>query len=548
MINKKEFELLLQEISQIENKLVELKVLNQFDKANEYENSLETIKMKAKDIVLDNENNAEGFDSLSLEVFSDLILLDSDVDYYILKTNNVIESASENRIDAEALKKIKNLWSSLEKDIKIWNESSHNPIEEIEYGKHIGKITLEIIIYQLQVEAILDFFKVFKYCKKDFLINAIKVVLFEGAEDEFHDEIRRRRLINLAKTVSEKDLYDYKLWQQILMIKNVRSRDDHIEILGNILEKDDRKYVINENEQPKSNKETLTSDDEQSLEVYEYESLFTSIKKWFSNLRESSNQKQMNFTWGSSNGPAFKAEFDENSIKYAREYLDKDIIQKVKKLTVATNGVAKYNFEKNTKWENLEELDFLDGKNTASINLSPDKTYNCIGIECFADSKKLEKVSFGKIQMIGERAFKNCTNLSNITFSENLMNIGEDAFLGCKKITKVVFLGDLKAYILDRPQNIINCFKDTNLEEIVFHNIENAFNFAITDCPKLKNIFVSKIPGISIPFKICKYRLGRQEGIVSFVGERSLNLWKKRNSNIRFFELTDEDKKKYNLN
>ena len=89
---------------------------------------------------------------------------------------------------------------------------------------------------------------------------------------------------------------------------------------------------------------------------------------------------------------------------------------------------------------------------------------------------------------------------------------------------------------------------NSNLETIIFSNLESIFNFAIIDCPNLKNILVSDIKGISIPFKTCKYRLGRQNGIVSFVGEKSLNLWKKRNTSVRFFELTESDKQKYNLN
>ena len=90
MINKKEFDLLLQVIFQIENKIVEVKILNQFDKAKEYEKSLGVIRLKAKDIVLDNENTSNGFDELSLEVLRLLILLDSDIDYYLLKFNNIL--------------------------------------------------------------------------------------------------------------------------------------------------------------------------------------------------------------------------------------------------------------------------------------------------------------------------------------------------------------------------------------------------------------------------------------------------------------------------
>lgn len=541
MINKKEFDLLLQEIFQIENKIVEVKILNQFDKAREYETKLEIIRLKAKDIVLDEENKIQGFDDLSLNVFAELIQLHSDLDYYILKSNNIIESSVDSKIDAEILKKIKQQWDYLGKDIEHWKESNHNPIEEIEFNKHIGKITLENIIYQLQAEGILDYSKVFNYCRREYLINAVKEVLFEGAKEEFHDEIRRHKLINLAKNLSEKDIYSYKLWEQVLMIKNVRSRYDHIEIIGSFQEKDSKKSITNE-ESKNINEKNFEK--EQNLEVYYDESILKSIKNFFIHLSESTNQKKMNFTWATSKGPAFRAEFEDGDIRYAKEYLDKSSVESVKRLTIASNGVSKYNFEKDSKWEKLEELEFLNEKNTSNIDLSPDKTYNFIGNETFANCKNLKNISFGKIEMIGEKAFRNCTSLSDITFSESVINIGEDAFLDCNNINKVTFLGNLKLYILERPQNIINCFKGTNLEQIVFPDIEIAFNFAITDCPKLKNIVVSNISNISIPFKTCKYRLGREEGIVSFVGEKALNLWKKRSTTIRFFELTDEEKKK----
>lgn len=545
MISKKEFDLLLKEISQIENKIVEIKILNQYDKATEYEDSLNKIKEKARDIQLSETDNAEGFDEISLEVLSELILLDTEVDYYILKTNNVIESAIENKIDAAALEKIKGLWTTLEEYIKFWNESIHNPIEEVEYNKQVGKITLEIIIYQLQTEGIINYSKVFKYCKKDALVNAVKEVLFEGAKDN-QDEIRRRRIINLAKNASEKDLYDYKLWQQILMIKDVRSRDDHIEIIVSIQEKENTNYFIEENN--KSKVETQTSqNEEQEIDLYYEESIFKSLKNWFSKVRENAIQKRMQATWLTDKGPGIRVEFDNEDVKYASEYLDKNIVENTKKLIIASNGIAKYNFEKDANWEKLEEIEFIEEPKSSGVNLSPDKSYNCIGNEAFANCPNLKHVDFGRIGLIGERAFENCKKLTNIIFPKSLINIGEDAFLGCTNITKVVFLSDPKLYIMDRPQNVINCFRGTNLEEIVFSDIQSAFNFAIADCPKLQKIQVANVPGISIPFKTCKYRIGRQEGIVSFVGEKSLQLWKKKNTTIRYFELTEEDKKKYNI-
>lgn len=545
MINKKEFDLLLKEIFQIENKIVEVKILNQFEKATEYENALEIIRLKAKDIILDNKNESEGFDELSLDVFSKLIVLDSNIDYYILKTTNIIESKNENKIDAEALKKIKRLWDSLEMDIELWNKKTHNPIEEIEYSKHIGNITLYNIIYQLQTEGVLDFSKVFKYCKKELLINALKETLFEGAKNESHDKIKRNQLIEYAKKLSEKDLYDYKLWQQILAIKNVRSRDDHIEILGNLQDKNYKKLNISSEEYDTNlNVFSDNENDEMQMQIYEtsdYKSIWDGLFEFFT-------QRQMRKKWATSKGPAFQIEFENGIIRYAKDFLDKTAVENVKKLTIATNGVSKYNFDTNSKWKNLEELIFLNEKETSEFNLNPNKTYNCIGNNSFENCRNLKKIDFGKIEMIGENAFQNCSSISEITFSKNLINIGENAFLNCTNLKKVEFLGDLKLYILNRPQNIINCFKGTNLETIIFSNLESIFNFAIIDCPNLKNILVSDIKGISIPFKTCKYRLGRQNGIVSFVGEKSLNLWKKRNTSVRFFELTESDKQKYNLN
>lgn len=545
MISKKEFDLLLKEISQIENKIVEIKILNQYDKATEYEDSLNKIKENARDIQLSENNETKGFDEISLEVLSELILLDAEVDYYILKTNNIIESAIENKIDAAALEKIKGLWTTLEEYIKFWNESTHNPIEEVEYNKQVGKITLEIIIYQLQTEGIINYSKVFKYCKKDALVNAVKELLFEGAKDD-QDEIRRRKIINLAKNASEKDLYDYKLWQQILMIKDVRSRDDHIEIIVSIQEKENSNYFIEDNNKPKVEVRP-TSNEEQEMDLYYEESIFKSLKNWFSKVRENAIQKRMEATWLTDKGPGIKVEFDNEDVKYASEYLDKNIIENTKKLIIASNGIAKYNFEKDANWQKLEEIEFIEEPKSSGVNLSPDKSYNCIGNESFANCPNLKHVDFGRIGLIGERAFENCKKLTNIIFPKSLMNIGEDAFLGCTNITKVVFLNDPKLYIMDRPQNVINCFRGTNLEEIVFSDIQSAFNFAIADCPKLQKIQVANVPGISIPFKTCKYRIGRQEGIVSFVGEKSLQLWKKKNTTIRYFELTEEDKKKYNI-
>ena len=265
MINKDEFDLLLKEISEIEKKITELKVLNKFDKANTYEEKLNNTRLKASGIVLDTADSSNGFDELALEVIAELINLNFEVDYCLLKVNNIIESAEKNRIDAQALQKIKDLWENLENYIKTWKETEHNPIEELEYEKTIGRITLEIIIHQLQIEGVINFHKVFRYCKPESLANSIKEVLFDGAKDEFRSEERKRKYIDLAKNITDKDLYDYKIWQQVLLIKDVRSRDDQIEIIGNLQEIDSRKFVIYEEKKKFSKKEEQVKEKNQKM-------------------------------------------------------------------------------------------------------------------------------------------------------------------------------------------------------------------------------------------------------------------------------------------
>ena len=547
MINKSEFDLLLQEISEIEEKIIELKVLNEFDKANIYEQKLKEIRNKATNIILDNESTSNGFDELSTEVLLELIKLNSEVDYFLLKINKIIESATENKIDSRALQKIKDLWNNLENYAKTWKDEQHNPIEELEYEKTVGKITLEIIIHQLQIEGVINFHKVFKYCKSDALVNAIKETLFDGAKDEFRYVERKNKYIELAKNLTEKDLYDYKVWQQILMIKDVRSRDDHIEIIGNLHEIDLRKYVIYEEKKKFSKKEVKNEDIESNLEVFDEESVFSKIKGWFISVIETINQKNMGLSWNTFKGPAFKIEFDDENIKFYKDFIDQYGVENATKITIASNGVARYNYDKNFSWSNLEILDIIGERRSSSVNLSPDKTYKCIGNDVFSDAKKLKEISFGKIELIGDRAFKNCTSITKLVFPETMKSISEDAFSGCINLKEVEFLGDLSVYILDRPQNILNCFRESGLEKITFASLQSAFDFAIADCPTLKNIQISNIPNKNIPFKTCKYRLGRQEGIVSFIGEHSLNLWKKKNGTIRFFELTEDDKKRFKL-
>ena len=51
--------------------------------------------------------------------------------------------------------------------------------------------------------------------------------------------------------------------------------------------------------------------------------------------------------------------------------------------------------------------------------------------------------------------------------------------------------------MVERPQNILDCFKGTNLKQIIFPNLDTAFNFAIANCPFLESIYISNLQNIS---------------------------------------------------
>lgn len=404
------------------------------------------------------------------------------------------------------MRKIKQLWSEIDSNIKDWNEVNHNPIEEIEYKKNIAKKVLEVISYQLQTESILDFSKVFKYCEMEYLENAVKEVLFNGAKNEVYDEMRRNKLLNSARNLAEKDLYDYKLWLEVLEVKNIRVKNEHIEIIGTFQNKDKSRIIDTKFEN------MFSYDEKQNLDMVYDESLSKKVKLWLAKIFESARQRKMGIMWKTLKGPGFKVELLNGNVVYSNDFLEKTVVENTKKLIVAGNGVAKYNFDNGAKWKCLEEIDFLDDRNIACVNLSPDKTYSCIGKDSFEDASMLKNVVFGNIEMIGERAFKNCNNLSSVVFPKSLKNIGEDAFCDCDNLTNVTFLGNLQLYILQRPQNVLRCFKGTKLKKISFPDMESVFNFAITDCPFLMGVCVSSISDIEIPFKVCKYRFRKTRG------------------------------------
>ena len=55
----------------------------------------------------------------------------------------------------------------------------------------------------------------------------------------------------------------------------------------------------------------------------------------------------MNLNWNTLRGPAFKFENKNGEIKYSKEFIDHEFVENTRKLSIASDGISKYDFEKN---------------------------------------------------------------------------------------------------------------------------------------------------------------------------------------------------------
>lgn len=132
---------------------------------------------------------------------------------------------------------------------------------------------------------------------------------------------------------------------------------------------------------------------------------------------------------------------------------------------------------------------FANTTNVTSLELCDEMKY--IGDFAFYNSF-VESISFDNVQDIGNRAFKDCTRLKNISLSNTTVNIGTEAFYGCNALASLTL-----------PQSISyvgpGAFAaDTALVNLDLSNINqsncNIDDFAFYDCLALTSVdFSDKI-------------------------------------------------------
>ncbi len=132
---------------------------------------------------------------------------------------------------------------------------------------------------------------------------------------------------------------------------------------------------------------------------------------------------------------------------------------------------------------------FANTTNVTALELASELKY--IGDEAFYNSF-VESITFDNVQDIGNRAYKNCTKLKNITLSDTTVNLGTEAFYGCNSLTSVTLPQSI-SYV--GPGAFADCTALTNVDLSAINQSNcDIDNFAFYDCIALSNIrFSDKI-------------------------------------------------------
>ena len=158
-------------------------------------------------------------------------------------------------------------------------------------------------------------------------------------------------------------------------------------------------------------------------------------------------------------------------------------------------------YEKITLDENVESVGkyaFAKSKNLLELNLS-DKIKNVSAGMCY-QCDKLESINLSSVVGIGNSAFYECKNLSNVIFGDDLTAIGAKSFMNCNKLDNVNCPVNLEE--ID-DESFRNC---KSLENITLNDgLKNIGKGTFEGCENLKNI---KIPeGVTaikdVTFKGC---------------------------------------------
>ena len=113
-----------------------------------------------------------------------------------------------------------------------------------------------------------------------------------------------------------------------------------------------------------------------------------------------------------------------------------------------------------------------------------------VGLYAFRDDAQITSVSFQNALYLTEifpYAFKNCDNLSNVTFSPYIEKIGNGAFWECTSLKSVELPGGIDTVKVD------TFYKCSALEEVTIpDSVTKIETYAFAECTSLKKLVIGK--------------------------------------------------------
>ena len=476
-----------QDIKRLEEKVQDVFYLGQFEKAKEFRERL----FKIEKIVLEKsyESGTPGVGEDSQIIFL-ITRLEEEINEFLVEHNGTGKVLENVRIDYNIDKKISQklatlstseLWSNLSNILSEWKKTTHNDLEEQNNRKKIRKAVLDILISSAKKGESIDLIAASKYCSTEDLIEVMQNQLIEVAQKQQQEgkEKESTSTLGIAKTLQKESINSTSVWKLLTDVPDVK-------VKGLALD------LVNKNNQNTPNTMALAV-------IEPKNNFFDRMRKVFG---VKVTPKTTIYTFGDINPETGEWENLRAKADIFPKKLSKR--QKQRLLAVEINDVDRVGYvRRKDRWENpLEGAYNLQKVIFGRVQV--------IGNRCFQESPSLSTVEFSdNVQEIESHAFNECEKLANVKFGKNIRTIESSAFKNCVSLQTAILPERVKTVCHDAFNNCHN-LTDVDLpgvETIGYDSFEYCHNLrnlswgdklqvigsgAFRECTSLKSIYIPK--------------------------------------------------------
>ena len=220
-------EMILDEIKQLEEKILEISILGEFETAKSYKTRIEDIKKRT--LLYYSVNSSPGLSNEEASIIKDIAYLEYDIKVFFIEKGNALkikQRSNEYQKKINAVieniqgKPTEELWKTLLHIVNAWKNHATSTIE-LEMGKRkIANIVLKIIEIQISRNEIIDLKKIEQYCDYSDILFVIKEKLVNIAQEQDSDE--RKKTLSILENLDIHNLTDPDLWYMLTFKKDIQ--------------------------------------------------------------------------------------------------------------------------------------------------------------------------------------------------------------------------------------------------------------------------------------------------------------------------------------